>query len=150
MSVALLIAQGFGSGRLKPAPGTWGSFAGWLAFHLAGFSTWGVWSLAVCAGAFALGVWACGRAGRELGVADPGSFVWDEIAAIWLVLTFVPNQFWSQCWAVLLFRFFDIVKPQPIRYFDAKWKGGFGVMWDDLVAAGYTLLVLALWQRLFG
>ncbi len=150
MSLALFIAQGFGSGRLKPAPGTWGTLAGWLVFHWAGFATWGAWLLIVCAGAFALGVWACGQAGRELGAADHGSVVWDEVVAIWLVLTFVPNEFWSQLLAVLLFRFFDIAKPQPIRYFDAKWKTGFGVMWDDLLAAGYVLLVLALWQRLFG
>lgn len=73
--------------------------------------------------------------------------VWDEIIAIWLVLLFIlPADLKTQFWAFLLFRFFDMVKPPPIRYFDQHIKGGFGVMWDDIVAAFYTLLVFALWR----
>ena len=67
--------------------------------------------------------------------------------AFWLVLLFVmPAGFLTQLWAFVLFRFFDMVKPPPIRYFDRHIKGGFGVMWDDIVAAFYTLLVFALWR----
>ena len=56
---------------------------------------------------------------------------------------------WQAC-AFLLFRLFDILKPPPIRYFDRKLKSGFGVMFDDLLAAAYTLLVLAVCKQIFG
>jgi len=95
-------------------------------------------------GAFALGIWACARTGESLGVADPGAIVWDEVVAFMLVLFFTPAGYLWQGAAFLLFRFFDIVKPPPIRYFDRRLKSGFGVMFDDLLAAFYTLLVLAL------
>jgi phosphatidylglycerophosphatase A len=72
--------------------------------------------------------------------------VWDEIVAFWLVLLMVtPVTFKGQLWAFIVFRFFDMVKPPPIRYFDRRLKGGFGIMFDDLVAAFFTLLVIALW-----
>jgi phosphatidylglycerophosphatase A len=83
-------------------------------------------------------------------VADHGAVVWDEIVAFWLVLLFVPGGFGSQLAAFVLFRFFDIVKPPPIRHYDAKLKNGFGTMLDDLLAAFYTLLVLALFRAGFG
>jgi phosphatidylglycerophosphatase A len=148
-SSAHLIALGFGSGLMRPAPGTWGTVFGWITFNywLAGLSsqTQGL----IIAAAFAIGVWACGAAGKALGVIDHGAWVWDEVVAFWLVLWLLPASFGSQLWAFLLFRFFDIVKPPPIRQFDAQLKNGFGVMFDDIVAAGYTLLVVALWVRLF-
>jgi phosphatidylglycerophosphatase A len=94
-------------------------------------------------------VWACELAGRHLGIADHGAFVWDEVVAFLLVLAIAPEGFGWQLAAFLLFRFFDIVKPSPIREAERRFKGGFGVMLDDLIAAGYTLLVLALARRLF-
>jgi phosphatidylglycerophosphatase A len=83
-------------------------------------------------------------------VSDPGCIVWDEIVAIWLVLWLTPDTLLWQAVAFGLFRFFDIVKPQPIRWVDAHAHGGFGVMIDDILAAGYTLVVLALLVRFFG
>ena len=80
---------------------------------------------------------------------DHGAIVWDEIVAFTLVLFFTPAGYAWQVAAFLLFRFFDIVKPPPIRYYDRKWKSGFGVMFDDLLAAFYTLLVLALVRGFF-
>ena len=80
---------------------------------------------------------------------DHGAWVWDEVVAFWLVLCFIPATFAAQAWAFVLFRFFDIVKPPPIRQWDTQLKNGFGVMWDDIVAAFYTLLVIALWTRVF-
>ncbi len=148
-SSAHMIALGFGSGLMRPAPGTWGTLFGWVTFNyfLASLSshTQGL----VIAAAFAIGVWACGAAGKALGVIDHGAWVWDEVVAFWLVLWLLPASFGSQLWAFLLFRFFDIVKPPPIRQFDAQLKSGLGVMFDDIVAAGYTLLVVALWVQLF-
>jgi phosphatidylglycerophosphatase A len=91
-----------------------------------------------------VGVWVCEKTGKTLGIPDHGGMVWDEIVAFLLVLIFTPEGFFWQLLAFLLFRFFDIVKPPPIRYFDRTWHGGFGVMFDDILAAGYTLLSLAL------
>ena len=105
-------------------------------FELLGF-------LLVC---FIGGVLAAQRTGADLGVVDHGSIVWDEIVPFWLVLVFCPAGGLWQGTAFLLFRLFDIVKPQPARYFDEQVKNGFGVMTDDLVAAGYTVLVLAILQ----
>ncbi len=96
------------------------------------------------------GILACERTGRALGVADHGSIVWDEIVAIWLVLWLTPEGLGWQLTAFVLFRFFDIVKPQPIRWVDDRTRGGFGVMLDDLIAASYTLLALALLVRFLG
>ena len=76
--------------------------------------------------------------------------VWDEIVAFWIVLLLVPATLMTQAFAFVVFRMFDIVKPAPIAWFDRRFKNGFGVMWDDLIAAFYTLLVFALWTALFG
>ena len=89
---------------------------------------------------------------RHMGVADPGSIVWDEIVAIWLVLWLaMPMGFWGQLAAFALFRYFDAAKPGPVRWADGcfkgfGWRGGFGILFDDLVAAFCTLLVIALWR----
>lgn len=85
--------------------------------------------------------------GKKMGIADPSPVVWDEIIAFWLVLLFVtPATFTGQLWAFIVFRFFDMVKPPPISYFDRRLKGGFGIMFDDIAAAFFTLLVIALWR----
>ena len=146
---AHVIALGAGAGLIPGAPGTAGTL---LAFPL-------YWALAkYCAAptllallalGFVLGMWACGRTGRALGASDPGAIVWDEIVAFMLVLLFTPAGYLWQAAAFLLFRLFDILKPPPIHYFDRKLKNGFGVMFDDLLAAFYTLLVLAVARMLF-
>lgn len=145
---ARIIAFGAGSGLLRPAPGTWGTLFAWITFAPVTSALSGPVVLLAPLLAFVIGVWACGKAARDMGVADPGGIVWDEVAAFWLVLALVPATFTAQLAAFVLFRLFDIVKPPPIRYFDAKIKNGFGVMFDDTLAAGYTLLVMALWQRM--
>jgi phosphatidylglycerophosphatase A len=99
---------------------------------------------------FALGVWASAVTGRNLGVPDHGAIVWDEVVAFLLVLFFVGDDPVRVAVAFALFRFFDIVKPPPIRQLDAALKNGFGVMADDILAAGYTLLVFAVWHRVSG
>jgi phosphatidylglycerophosphatase A len=88
--------------------------------------------------------------GRAIGDADYGGMVWDEVVAFLLVLFFTPVYGYWQAFAFLLFRFFDIVKPPPIRYYERAFKGGFGVMIDDVMAALYTVLVLALAKTFFG
>lgn len=143
------IAQGFGSGLSPIMPGTFGTLFGWFSFAVLSARWPGIFTpehwLLIAAAGFALGIWACGKTGRDLGAPDHGSMVWDEIMAMWLVLALVtPASLKTQFWAFVVFRFFDMVKPPPIAWFDRRYKGGFGVMWDDIVAAFYTLLVFAL------
>lgn len=143
---AHFIALGFGSGLAPKAPGTFGSLAALPLFWLLMQSSLSpLFLLVATAGAFLLGIWACGVTGKNMGVADPGSIVWDEIVAMWLILTMIPIGLAWWLAAFGLFRFFDILKPWPIRWFDARIKNGFGVMFDDLLAALYALLVLKGW-----
>jgi phosphatidylglycerophosphatase A len=145
---AHFIACGCGSGLAPWAPGTFGTLFAWLSFnlfrpHFTEFALLGLFTAA-----YLLGIWAIDKTGRALGEPDHGSIVWDEIVPFWLVLLMTPDSFLWQGVAFTLFRLFDITKPQPARYFDEHVKNGFGVMADDLVAAGYTLLCLALLKRL--
>lgn len=150
---AHILAQGFGSGLSPVMPGTMGTLFAWLTYNVltvrwpALFTPLN-WLLIIAAG-FVIGIWACGKTGRDLGVADHGSMVWDEIIAFWLVLVLInPAGFGTQLWAFFWFRLFDMVKPPPIGYFDRHFKGGFGVMWDDILAAFYALLLFALWRSI--
>jgi phosphatidylglycerophosphatase A len=133
-----------GIGLIRFAPGTFGTLVAFplhalLVQHVAGFA-----HLAVIAALFLVGIWAAGRTNHDLGVSDHGGIVWDETVAFMLVLFFCPPDRLWQAFAFLLFRLFDIFKPQPIRYFDRTLHGGFGVMLDDVLAAGYTVLLLAV------
>ena len=147
---AHFIALGFGSGLSRWAPGTAGTLAAWLLFPLLSRNFSEAGFLVFLAAAYILGIFAVGRAGRALGVVDHGAIVWDEIVPFWLVLLMTPAGFLWQLAAFIWFRFFDIVKPQPARWIDGHMKTGFGVMLDDLIAAGYALLVLALFKVIFG
>lgn len=132
------------------APGTVGSLLAWGLYALLGGRlsdpAFGMF-LAV---SLLLGAWCIERTGKALGEVDHGAIVWDEFVAVWLVLWLIPTGFWWQLAGVSVFRFFDILKPWPIRQADARFKNGFGVMFDDLLAAGYTLLLMALAVRVFG
>lgn len=140
---AHLISFGFGAGLSPRAPGTAGTLVAFpIYWYLAPRLTDAMFIL-VLIWAFAFGVWVCDKTGKELGVSDYGGIVWDEIVAFMLVLFFTPEGLPWQLLAFLLFRFFDIIKPQPIRHFDQTWHGGLGVMFDDILAAGYALLCLA-------
>ncbi|MGB9129712.1 MAG: phosphatidylglycerophosphatase A [Thiobacillus sp.] len=140
---AHLIAFGFGTGLAPKAPGTVGTLLGLPLF-------WGVITLApdlpnqiiLLIATFLLGIWACGRTGRALGVADHGGMVWDEIVAFALVLLFTPAGWLWMALAFALFRLFDILKPWPIQLADTHFKSGFGVMFDDLLAALYAIAIL--------
>ena len=138
------VAFAGGIGLAPFAPGTFGTLLAFALFPVLAAYTDILTQLLVFIVFFGIGVWACHTTGRALGVADHGGMVWDETVAFLLVLMFTPAGWAWQIAAFALFRFFDIVKPQPIRHFDRTLKNGFGVMFDDLLAAGYTLLVLAL------
>ena len=146
---AHFVALGFGSGLCPKGPGTAGTLAGWLLYPFVSAALSDSLFGGLLLASFLFGILACERTGRALGVADHGSIVWDEIVAIWLVLWLSPDGLAWQATAFVLFRFFDIVKPQPIRWVDEHTRGGLGVMLDDLLAAGYTLLALALLVRIF-
>jgi phosphatidylglycerophosphatase A len=153
------IALGFGSGLSPIAPGTVGTLWAWAAFlvlqpHLSDER----WALLLVIGAL-VGWWACTVTARHLALADPSPVVWDEVIAFWLVLWLVtPASFLAQAVAFALFRFFDAAKPGPVAWADALfkvkrgmpigWAQGFGILFDDLVAALCTLLVIALWRVL--
>ncbi|MEN9544047.1 MAG: hypothetical protein RLZZ598_880 [Pseudomonadota bacterium] len=158
---AHLIALGFGSGLSPVAPGTVGTLWAWLSFLV--LQRWLddlQWAALLAIGLL-VGWWACTTTARHLRIADPGAIVWDEVIAFWLVLWLVAGHgIWAQVIAFALFRFFDAVKPGPVGWADRLfkcrgaegkigWPQGFGILFDDLVAAGCTLLLMALWWRLF-
>jgi phosphatidylglycerophosphatase A len=146
------IALGFGSGLAPRAPGTVGTLWAWAAFLLV--DRWvasAAWPGLIAAGLL-VGWWACTECARDLGVGDPGAIVWDEVIAFWIVLwLLMPAGLAEQALAFALFRLFDAAKPGPVRWADQRfkatgpigWAQGFGILLDDLVAAGLTLLVLA-------
>lgn len=155
------IALGFGSGMSPKAAGTVGTLWAWAAFVVLqpwmNEARWGLLLLL----ALALGWWACSVTARDLQVADPGCIVWDEVIAFWLVLWLITPTGWpEQLLAFVLFRYFDAAKPGPVGWADRLfkiergapigWAQGFGILFDDFVAAGCTLAVIALWRVLMG
>jgi phosphatidylglycerophosphatase A len=146
------IALGFGSGLSPAAPGTAGTLWAWLAYLLLQHWLEPLAIGGVIAASLAIGWWACTVTAQHMRVLDPGSIVWDEVVAFWIVLWLVmPTGFWGQLLAFGLFRFFDAVKPGPVAWADNLfhgfgWRGGFGIILDDLVAAFCTLLVIAMWR----
>ena len=128
-------------------PGTAGTLLAYPIFFWL-FGARALWAqLTVVAMFFALGVWACAVTGRHLGVVDHGAIVWDEVAAMLLVLVFTPSGWAWNGAAFTLFRGMDIWKPFPIRLADRKIKNGFGVMFDDLLAAIYAIAILLIMKR---
>lgn len=138
-----LIAFAFGAGLSPVGAGTVGTLWAWVAYLVGSLWLAPAHWLGVAAAGFAVGVWACGRTARDLGVADHGAIVWDEVIAFWLVLAVLPASFGWQLAGFALFRAFDILKPPPVGWLDRSLEGGLGVMADDLAAAFMTLLVLA-------
>ena len=140
-----LLAFGFGSGLSPFAPGTMGTLVAIpFIFVLKSLGTTGFWIALLLL--FLLGVWVCDRVSLKLGVHDHGGIVWDEMVGYWLTMAFVPLQWQWLLAAFVLFRFFDIIKPWPIGQIDRKVSGGFGIMIDDIVAALFAMIILALLQ----
>jgi phosphatidylglycerophosphatase A len=159
------LAFGLGSGLAPFAPGTAGTLWAWAVFLLGQYFLSTVAFLWLTSAGIILGCWICGQVSEELGKQDFGGIVWDEIVAFWLVFIFImPANWWIQILAFLLFRFFDAVKPGPIgiidRHFKRQessststpsnlkqiWWRGFGIIADDLAAAFFTLMTIALLQ----
>ena len=149
---AHFMALGFGAGLAPKAPGTVGTLWAWLAYLV--LQQWLTPSQIgwLIVASTVVGWWACTVTARALRVADPGAIVWDEVVGFWLVLWLaMPMDFWGQFTAFLLFRFFDAVKFGPVAWADEHfkgfgWRGGWGILFDDFVAAFCTLLVIAAWR----
>ena len=152
---AHMIALGFGSGLSPKAPGTIGTLWAWVTFALLGHNLadlqWGM----IIGVSTLVAWWASKVTAEHMGVADSGHMVADEVIAFWLILWVLgPVSLFEQTLAFALFRFFDAVKFGPTAWADRHfkgfgWRGAWGVMLDDLIAAGLTLFVFALTQRFF-
>ena len=140
------IAFGFGSGLLPIAPGTWGTLAAFPIYLLVAGTTW-LSYLGFTLLAFILGVCICEKISKDLGVHDHSGIVWDEIVGFLLTMFLVPISLSWMITGFILFRIFDILKPQPIRYVDKHIKGGFGIMLDDVLAAvpAWMIMQILVW-----
>ncbi|MFW8566655.1 phosphatidylglycerophosphatase A [Orrella sp. 11846] len=140
---AAFVAFGFGIGLVRPGSGTWGTL-------LAALIWWAVqpeptvWLGIALAVAFVFGCWICERTGSRLGTADHVGMVWDEMVALWLLLWILPQTCLAFILAIVFFRVFDVAKPYPIHQLEAMMPGGVGVMVDDVVAAIYAWVVIAI------
>jgi phosphatidylglycerophosphatase A len=146
------IALGFGSGLSPKAPGTVGTLWAWVSgWALSNYLSQAEWGWVILA-ATLMGWWACKVTAHNMGISDPGAIVWDEVVAFWLILWVLsPSSFLTQLCAFALFRFFDAAKPGPVAWADQLfkgfgWRGSFGILLDDFVAAFCTLLCFALWR----
>ena len=138
------LAIGFGSGLLKPAPGTWGTLAGlMLSILLWNITQSNLFFIFLAVISFIFGCYLCQKTSNDLGVHDDGRIVWDEIVAIFLMFVFLPEyNLFTYILTFISFRIFDILKPYPIRYFDEKLESGLGIMVDDILAAIFALISL--------
>lgn len=144
----LFLAFGFGSGLVKKAPGTMGTLAAMPLYLLCvQFDIW-IYALLTLI-ATIVGVWICAVAAKKLNEHDYGGIVWDEVAGYLITMLFVPYSWQAMLLGFVLFRLFDIVKPQPIKWIDAKVTGGLGIMLDDVLAAIFAGLLLKLVQVWF-
>ncbi|QWK95827.1 phosphatidylglycerophosphatase A [Plesiomonas shigelloides] len=137
------LALGFGSGLSPVVPGTMGTLAAvpvwWLLAHLSL-----PWYLLAIVLSFIVGVYLCDKTSRDMQVHDSGAIVWDEFVGLFITMLALPAITWQ--WVLtgfVLFRFFDMVKPWPIRWFDRKVDGGFGIMIDDVIAG--IIAAACLW-----
>ena len=135
------LALGFGSGCASRAPGTFGTLAAMPLYWLAQDLTLPVFLL-LTALMFAVGVYLCDRTARDLGVHDHPAIVWDEIVGYFITMIAAPSGWPWLVAGFLLFRVFDIFKPWPIKAVDRRVGGGFGIMFDDVLAGVYAWLIV--------
>ena len=139
-----LLSLGFGSGLSPYAPGTMGTLVAIPLYLLLSQLELMPYLIVVVAG-FLIGIYLCDKTSKALGVHDHSGIVWDEIIGYWITMTAVPALTWQ--WIVagfVLFRFFDIVKPWPVKIADKRVPGGFGIMFDDLLAGLYALACMQI------
>ncbi len=140
----LFIALGAGSGLSPKAPGTMGTLATFPLYYICDYFLSHTIMLALAIFFILIGIPLCSYANKQLGTHDSGAIVWDEIAAFFIILLFTPADWYWQLVAFGSFRFFDIVKPPPIKWLDKNVHGGIGVMLDDVVAALFSITLLQI------
>ncbi|WP_158769204.1 phosphatidylglycerophosphatase A [Paraglaciecola sp. L1A13] len=138
------LALGFGSGLAPKAPGTFGTIAAIPLVCLLAYSTSLSGYLLVTLVASIVGIWLCGKTAKDMMVHDDSSIVWDEIAGLLITMIAVPLSWQTLLLGFVLFRLFDILKPWPISYLDARVHGGFGIMIDDVLAGFFALILMHL------
>ena len=146
-AVARWLSTWFGLGLMPVAPGTMGTLGAVpLAYllSLAGTAAFLVGFVVIVA----VGTWAADRFVRATGVDDDQRIVVDEVAGYLLTVAAVPRSPGHLLFGFVLFRLFDIWKPQPVRWVDQNLGGGIGVMADDLAAGVYAALALLLLDKL--
>lgn len=136
-----VIATGLGVGLSPWAPGTAGSLLALIPCWWLLQMTWPI-QLLIAVVAFVVGVPICGVSARRLGTHDHPGIVFDEIAAMFILMLATPPTGFGLLAAFILFRIFDIFKPWPIRDLDHRLHGGLGIMLDDQLAAGYAAICL--------
>ena len=140
------LALGFGSGLIKPAPGTWGTLSA-VPLYLLTMQFVAPTSMAfllLILLSFLVGIYLCGQTAKDVGVPDHGAIVWDEIVGFFITMTAIPVSWLSILIGFALFRLFDIVKPWPISWLDKKVHGGLGIMLDDVLAGIFACIGLHL------
>lgn len=136
------LALGFGSGLSPFMPGTAGTIAAIpLVLLIASFNSLPVFLTAVAVSCI-VGVYLCGKTADDMEVHDHSAIVWDEVAGLLITMIAVPISWQTVLVGFLVFRFFDIVKPWPLSYFDKHVHGGFGIMIDDIIAGLFSLAVM--------
>ncbi|WP_339771940.1 phosphatidylglycerophosphatase A [uncultured Paraglaciecola sp.] len=138
------LALGFGSGLAPKAPGTFGTIAAIPLVCLLAYSTSLSGYILVTLVASIVGIWLCGKTAKDMMVHDDSSIVWDEIAGLLITMIAVPLSWQTLLLGFVLFRLFDILKPWPISYLDARVHGGFGIMIDDVLAGFFALILMHL------
>jgi len=138
-----LLSLGFGSGLSPLAPGTCGTLVAVPLYLLLAQLPLTYYLMALVI-AFIAGVYLCGYTSAALGVHDHAGIVWDEFVGFWITMLALPATWQWILAGFVLFRLFDIVKPWPVKVADAKMKGGFGIMFDDVLAGLYALAVLQI------
>jgi len=142
------LALGFGSGLIKPAPGTWGTLAA-VPLYVTLVELLAVplmLLLFLIIVGFVAGIYLCGKTAADVGVHDHGAIVWDEIIGFFITMIAIPFSWINVLVGFVLFRFFDIIKPWPIKMIDRKVHGGLGIMLDDVIAGIFACVILHLMQ----
>ncbi|MBR9977284.1 MAG: phosphatidylglycerophosphatase A [Bacteroidetes bacterium] len=130
------------AGYAPIASGTVGSAVALALFWFLPFTDNGTVAISFALVGLLLGIPAATWIERQHG-DDPSIFVFDEAVGMWLALVFLPKIWWVALSSFLLFRLFDIVKPQPARYFDQQ-HGGAGIMMDDVIAGIYANFIMQM------
>jgi len=142
------LALGFGSGLAPKAPGTFGTLAALPLYFLMMNLSLPVF-IAITLFITVVGFWICDRAANDMQVHDHGAIVWDEVAGMLITMIAAPVGVLPLVIGFALFRFFDILKPWPIKLLDRHVKGGFGIMIDDVLAGIFSAICLQTIHHFF-